>query len=345
MKWPIGHRVLKTGLAVTLSVWLIRLAGQPYEVFAAVSAVSAIAPSRRQSWRAASAALLANLLGAAIGTLALVAAGPHPLTIGAAVIVLIQLCLKLGLQAAVSSALVVSLFIMGPHRDPLLVYTLWRTAAIGIGFAVGLLVNRLVLPRNHEPDVYRALERAGLALDQFAAGLIPRLAKPETYRKPAIKADAAVVQKALDRARLERILWEESADLGESGAILDKAINTLNSNLERLQVIHRTALSVADSPLYQQRLPAIQAELATLAGYRRQIFSQLRPPVPQPALLAELSRLEQGPNPEEFATLVSAHPAEWEVLFRLYRIEYSLAHILGRLRSLLTLIQETNWAG
>lgn len=197
----IGPRLWKTGLAVALTVFLVRLTGHPYEVFGAVAAALAVAPSASHSLRTAATQIGANLLGGLIGSLAILLLGPHPAIIGAVVIGVLWLCQQMKWQNVSAAAVTVTLFVMAPHAESAHTYAIWRLLSVAIGAVVGTLVNALVYPPDYWPATAAAIYRAGARLDQFIGEVSRQLPHPHAFTKAEVLAGAAAVDQLIAEAR------------------------------------------------------------------------------------------------------------------------------------------------
>lgn len=144
----MGPRVIKTGLAITLALYLCIFIGLEPAMIAGLAAVGSVQPSIYRTWRQAWDQFQANTLGAAIALGAVYAIGSSPLVIGLAAIISILICLRLRMESTIPFMLVTILVIMdAPQGD--WVFALKRFAIILIGTSVALLVNVALWPPNH----------------------------------------------------------------------------------------------------------------------------------------------------------------------------------------------------
>jgi len=107
-----GPRMLKTGIAVTLALYVsIWLQFSP-PVIAAVAAIFAVQPSIYRSWRYVLEQVQTNTLGAAVALLAGTFLSNDPIAIGVVCIVVIMVCMKLGMEESVGLTLVTVVAVM-----------------------------------------------------------------------------------------------------------------------------------------------------------------------------------------------------------------------------------------
>lgn len=155
MKYVIGMRNIKTGLAVFVCVVISRLLKLEYPFYSAIAAVIAMQSSVEGSFKAGKNRMLGTFVGAVIGyVFALIYHGNIILlTIG--VMAIIHVCNLLNWKNAISIACVVFISIMlnNSNRDPLF-YSLNRLLDTFIGIMVALIINRFIAPpkANEEED-------------------------------------------------------------------------------------------------------------------------------------------------------------------------------------------------
>lgn len=90
----IGARVLKTGLAVAVTLWLGTLLGLKSPLISAIAAIFTIQPSIYRSWKHILEQVRSNLLGAVIAMAAVWLVGNSPISVGIVCIGAILLCPK-----------------------------------------------------------------------------------------------------------------------------------------------------------------------------------------------------------------------------------------------------------
>lgn len=326
----IGPRVWKTGLAVALTVALVRLTGHNYEVYGAAAATLAVAPSAARSFRTLWNQIQANLIGCLVGAVAILLAGPNPVVIGAMVVFVLFLCQRFGFKELAPMVVTVTLFVMAPHSDSVTTYVFWRLLSVMTGCVVGTAVNALVLPPDYQGATLRAIDRAGLALDQFVLSLSGRLDRPHEIAKAEVLDGASRVEREITEARRLNGLHEESQrpEQERQQEVIDRAIRVMASLLERIQSIHKAALTAERASAYSEQIPEIQEALTDLVGYRKQLFAVLLKHDPVGALplsLAELERRFVAPAG------LPASEAEVEPFFRLYSMRSGVSYMANRL--------------
>ncbi|MDQ6420398.1 aromatic acid exporter family protein [Paenibacillus sp. LHD-117] len=107
-----GARMLKTGIAVTLALYVSTWLNFSPPVIAAVAAIFALQPSIYRSWRHFLEQVQANTLGAVIALLAGTYFSNEPIAIGVVCILVIMLCMKIGMSDSIALTLVTVVAVM-----------------------------------------------------------------------------------------------------------------------------------------------------------------------------------------------------------------------------------------
>lgn len=311
---------------MAVTVFLVRLTGHPYEVYGAVAAALAVAPTASHSVKTMAQQISANLLGGILGTLLIMLFGPQPLVIGAAVVAVLLICQHFGLRNASQAAVTVTLFVMAPHADAVYTYAVWRLFSVLVGLLVGTAVNALVVPPAYGPAAVKAIQKAGEELDAFIMKVTGFLEQPENLAKADVLAGAARVDALIAEARRFYALMDES---DSRRPVIERSIKVTGSLLERIQIIHKAALTAVQAAEYREQLPGIQSTLAALTGYRKQVYGRLSGSPLEPGFIGEVGMIErQYESPEG---LLPERPQEVEAYFRLYRMRSSLSYMANRL--------------
>ncbi|WP_419887021.1 FUSC family protein [Neobacillus niacini] len=147
----LGPRVIKTGIAVTLALYICSVLNLESAVFAGIAAIFTIQPSIYRTWKQVWNQAQTNVLGAIFAFLGLYFLGNDPFSIGLVIIILISISLKLKMGETISLTVVTVLAIMSaPGNDWL--FALNRFIVTFIGMATALLVNIFVYPPNYKKN-------------------------------------------------------------------------------------------------------------------------------------------------------------------------------------------------
>ncbi|MEK8126508.1 aromatic acid exporter family protein [Paenibacillus filicis] len=140
-----GARMLKTGLAVTLTLYFNSFFLHfPSPVISAVAAMFAMQPTIYRSWRHFLEQLQANTLGAVLALLAGMYFSKDPFAIGLICIVVIMICLKLKMQDSIGLTLVTVIAVMEASGE--WQFALSRFVQILVGIGTASMVNIFFLP-------------------------------------------------------------------------------------------------------------------------------------------------------------------------------------------------------
>ncbi|GMA98753.1 aromatic acid exporter family protein [Pelosinus sp. IPA-1] len=142
----IGARVLKTGIAVAITMFCCKFLGLEPAFFGAVSAVINMQPSIFLTLRAARDQILVHLLGIAAGFFFGYFLGVNPFSAGLIVILLIPIYIKLRLHSGITMGIVAALFVLSSSTEEFMMHALARSGVIFVGLGSAMLVNVLLWP-------------------------------------------------------------------------------------------------------------------------------------------------------------------------------------------------------
>ncbi|HHU29996.1 MAG TPA: hypothetical protein GXZ53_04810 [Firmicutes bacterium] len=154
----LGPRIIKTGVAATLSVFLSRFLPYSLPLLAGTAAVICIQPSItvgvQKGLERAKTTIVAGLFGLAFYYFF----GANLLVMGLAVIALIVIFHKLGWEEGIVLASLTVIAIMSDDSGDPFLYILGRVTSTLIGIAVATLTNIVVVRPRHEPVFRRELK-------------------------------------------------------------------------------------------------------------------------------------------------------------------------------------------
>jgi len=156
MNVTIGARVVKTGIAVALALYITQQLGLKGVTIAGVAAIFAIQPSVYKSWQHMLEQVQTNTLGAILALGVSLVVPVNEVVVGLTCIAVILVTLALRMESTVALTLVTTIVVLEAGGD--WTYALERFSTILIGIAAAFLVNAIVLPPNHRKqflDGYR----------------------------------------------------------------------------------------------------------------------------------------------------------------------------------------------
>lgn len=159
----IGARVLKTGLAITLSIYLAWFfLPEGYGSLAAIGASLSTQPSIKQSFQTLTSRIISNIVGGVIAVFMLYTFNASPITIGVTCIITIAVLNSLNLSNVIALAVVnITVIMLGTDND-FVTYAFMRVIETSIGVLVSFLVNWLVLPPKYDKRFFSVLESTTL---------------------------------------------------------------------------------------------------------------------------------------------------------------------------------------
>ncbi len=141
-----GARIIKTGIAVTISMYIcLHFDIQP-AIFAAAAAVLNMQPSLGMSLSNAKEQVLIHIISISIAITLGVIIGSNPISMGLSTILVILTCSRFKLRAGMAGGIMASIFILGSPPTEFLSHALTRSLAIFIGIGAALLVNAVIVP-------------------------------------------------------------------------------------------------------------------------------------------------------------------------------------------------------
>lgn len=142
----VGNRILKTGIAVTITMYTCNLLNLEPAVFGAISAVINMQPSIYSTLKAAKEQVIIHVLGILVGLIFGYLIGGSPFTMGLTTIFILILYTQLNLQSGLLIGIVSAIFILSSSPDQFLPHAFIRSAVIFIGFIIAMLVNIILWP-------------------------------------------------------------------------------------------------------------------------------------------------------------------------------------------------------
>ncbi len=137
----LGARILKTGIALILSLLVAQSLGLPSPVFAGIAAIFAVQPTIYRSYLSIIEQVQGNTMGALLAVIFVLLFGNNVFIIGLAAIILIAIHLKLKLENAVGLSLVTLIAIMETPGDTFIQFALIRFSTIMLGVLSAFIVN------------------------------------------------------------------------------------------------------------------------------------------------------------------------------------------------------------
>ncbi len=261
-----GARILKTGVAVFLSLALLHWFGSAYATFGAVAAVLAVQPSITQAKNAFLQQLVGNAVAGAVATLLGLWLPVNPLTMALGAVLALGILVRMRLTEAAGLAVVVVLFVLDRPQHDFLLYTLARMAPIVVGMTVGFLVNRLIHPPDALGRARAELAEGNRELDASIDRLLLSLSHPQDYPAAQLSQDADEARRRLSAART-LLDFAEAEGRAEDAETLREAHAVLEGFVAAVAVIHRIAADMGGVGYGPER-EALAAAMRALQAYK-----------------------------------------------------------------------------
>ncbi|WP_025026991.1 FUSC family protein [Caldalkalibacillus mannanilyticus] len=152
-----GARILKTGIALTIALYLATFFGLDPVIFAALAAALSIQPSLYRSWQHILDQIQANIIGALVAISFTYLLGNEPFIVGIVVMLVIAINLQLKFEKAIPLSIITVIAIMESTTGSFLLFAADRFLLILTGIGAALLVNVIFLPPKYEEKLYQKI--------------------------------------------------------------------------------------------------------------------------------------------------------------------------------------------
>ncbi|WP_010651243.1 FUSC family protein [Oceanobacillus massiliensis] len=197
MEFNIGPRMVKTGLAVALTLIVTGLIGLKLEIVAAIAAVLAMQPSIMRSFKYIKEVLISNGVGLILALLGIFLVGNNPISVGAVVIISIAINISLGLNKTVSlTVLTIVTMMLASDEGVNFIYIYERLSLVAIGVLSAFVINVLIYPPDHQKILFAMIKKASEKTN-FLLRVIPN----KTMSVPQMKDEDREIEKLVNKTR------------------------------------------------------------------------------------------------------------------------------------------------
>lgn len=243
--------MLKTGIAVTLALYVSSWLEFSPPVIAAVAAIFALQPSIYRSWRHFLEQVQANTLGAIIALLAGTYFSNEPIAIGVVCILVIMLCMKIGMSESIGLTLVTVVAVMEASGQ--WQFALNRFLLSMIGIVSAFLLNIAFIPPDPREQFNKQIHSVFNQLSLLLRTAISDEIKEKVFREQ--KQELADGLRALsDKYKL---LEEERKKLKRAKYRQKRQIVVYKQLLHNLQKGYEVLEAVQEHYFQSDRTPAI----------------------------------------------------------------------------------------
>jgi uncharacterized membrane protein YgaE (UPF0421/DUF939 family) len=236
----LGPRVLKTGVAVALAIYITRWLGLEPPVFAAIAATFTIQPSIYRSWKQVLEQFQANLLGAIIAVASIYLFGNNPIVIGLVTVVVIVISLKLKMEGSISLTLITVLVMMSSQEFEGIITAANKFIIVLVGMGSAFVVNLIVSPPNFNKNFNEKMDSSFKTLSLLMRTAISNELTEKTFQTQwaQLRKDIAKLEelyKILDEER-EKISKVKSLDVREL-VVFKQMLSCLHQGLRLLDIV------------------------------------------------------------------------------------------------------------
>ena len=149
-----GARILKTGIAIVLALYLSELLNLPAPVLSGIAAIFAIQPTIYRSYQTVLEQVQGNIIGAIVAITFVLVFGNDYFIVGLAVMVVITINLKLKMDKTIVLSIVTVIAIMESQEGQFLTFAFIRLSSVLLGIVSSFVVNLVFLPPKYEAKLY-----------------------------------------------------------------------------------------------------------------------------------------------------------------------------------------------
>ncbi|WP_298834433.1 aromatic acid exporter family protein [uncultured Planococcus sp.] len=269
----LGARILKTGVAISMALFLANLLELPSPVFAGVAAIFAIQPSIYRSYLTLLDQIYGNLIGAAIAIIFVLTLGSNYLTIGAAAILAIVVMLKLKLENTVPLTLVTIIIIMDSHSADFLTFASLRISTVMLGILSAFAVNMIFLPPKYETRLFTSIHEVSEEVIRWIRVSIRHASDHASVKEDIdklteklIKVDQWYSFYKEERSYTKKQQYVKARKL----VLYRQMIATSKKSLEVLKRLNRFENELMELPEHFHMM--VQERLESLASYHEQLY-------------------------------------------------------------------------
>lgn len=335
----IGARVLKTGMAVALAIYLSGLFGFPSPLLTAVAAILTIQPSIYRSWQQVLDQLQTNLLGAVMALVAMKLFGQTPIAVGLVCILVILVSIRLKMETTIGVTLVTVVAIMEAHGQGLTL-ALERFLMVLSGMGAAFVVNVLVFPPRPRKQFTEQVHQAFSQLSLLLRTAISNEMKEQVYREEKERLHATL-RKLEDRYKLfeeeRKVLARTKTKHARQLLVSKQMIKTLQKGADLLEVVEDHYFSSPRAGEWAQRF---DNQIENLTKYHESILLKIENKMKPNLSLEPEEDLESRlvhdltdyvkEDPDEHKRLIFVASALFEYAYLLRRLEKVVDHVQQR---------------
>ncbi|MFD1955023.1 aromatic acid exporter family protein [Paenibacillus thailandensis] len=332
----IGARVLKTGLAVALSIFLSGWFGFPSPIITAIAAIGTIQPSIYRSWQQVWDQLQTNVLGAVMALIAVRLFGITPISVGLVCILVIMISIRLKMESTITVTLVTVVAVMEANSQGIEV-ALERFLMVMTGIGAAFAVNVIVFPPRPRKQFSEQVKEAYAQLSLLLRTAISNEMKEQVYREEKEKLHGTL-RKLEDRYKLfeeeRKLLARTKSEHARQLLVSKQTIKTLQKGSDLLDMVEEHYFAAKGAGEWAQRF---DRQIEELTKFHEHILLKLDNKMKPHAcgapkedrLIADLADYFME-DPEEHRRLVFVASSMFEYAYHLKRLNKVIDHVQQR---------------
>lgn len=242
-----GGRIVKTGIAITLSVLTAHALHLMAPQFAGIVSVLAVQPSVYRSLRNGLQQIISALIGALAGVVTLYLFHESALGIGLVSLLLMGWHAKWRWTNSLLIAVVIAINTMGANDVPYLVAGLNQLALVAIGLGYGNLINLLIKP-SHSTRTETKLRSAEKEVRHLFRTVRKDLQRRAVTPYSLFKQTIGRARAEIDSGRgIAQYMWEDQRYSKGSPASTVVEFNELETMVERIRDMSKTMQNMSYS--------------------------------------------------------------------------------------------------
>jgi uncharacterized membrane protein YgaE (UPF0421/DUF939 family) len=269
----LGARILKTAIAVVVSLYVTEWFSLEPAFLVVLAAVIATQPSIYRSWQYILEQLQANTIGAVIGFVAVFFIGNEPLVIGIVVIVAILINLLLKFDKSIGLSIVTIIVIMEVPEEHLFTFGINRFLLILTGIIISVGINMLFIPPKYETKLIDRIKASSQMVFALLRSMVVLGLDEKTYRKQkdALAAEILKTEELYNLFKEERSYFKKkSMHKTRKLVLLGYMLDSLRMEIDLLDRYKKAASFLTD--IRRPYADELKEMLLNTALYHEQIM-------------------------------------------------------------------------
>ncbi|CAM3380667.1 FUSC family protein [Marinicrinis lubricantis] len=258
----LGGRMLKTGLAVVLSLYICEWLELSPPLIMVIAAVLTTQPTIYRSFKYFIEQLQANTVGAVLGLVGVYLLGSHPVVTGLVVIIVIIVNLFLKLDSSIGLSILTVITVMDAPSG-----ALNRFLLIMIGIVLAIVINALILPPNYDKTMLQRIKELNERISLLLRNMVEGVFDEKSFREEKERLQHEL-KKADDLYELlkEQTGWtkKKRRELSEKAVIYKYFLEVLHLEMKSLTSFRRDGKKQLETE--------IQDNIFALTQYYEMIF-------------------------------------------------------------------------